>query len=263
MPTSHAVSISLKKQNGLDYSYVSTYEEIEVSLISPSKVPLRNEVGNIDDLASSIRQNGLIEPIVVRPLHDRFEIVAGNRRFFACKKLNFRRIPAVVQELSDNQAYEAALIENIQRKTLDPLEEAECFQRYCKEFGWGSESELALRIGKSQEYVSHRIRLLSLPESAKIALKTNLVSQAVAEEVAWISDPSDQNELLNIAVDHKLNRQQARQVARQIKNLENQDDESTWLPNSRMKLRPDEDAVIISRAILSIRVSMVRLDSLI
>jgi ParB family chromosome partitioning protein len=255
----------VKRRTGLEYSYVSTYDEIETSLIIPSKAPIRKGLGDIEELVSSIRANGLIEPVIVRPSGNTFEIVAGNRRFYACKKLNFRRIPAVVQELSDRQAYEAALIENIQRKTLDPLEEAESFERYCREFGWGSESELAARIGKSQEYVSHRIKLLSLPEEAKIALKADSVSPSIAEEIVWMPDREDQVELLNAIVENKLNRQQTREIARQIKRLRKSEDieSESWPCYKSTKKRRDSDALIIDRAILSIRISMVRLDSLI
>ena len=103
------------------------------------------------ELTSSIRQQGLLEPIVVRPLDDGFEVVAGNRRLDACKKAGMRKISCNILYLSDKEAYEVSLIENVQHKTLDAIEEAEAFKSYVEEYGYGGESELASRIGKSQQ----------------------------------------------------------------------------------------------------------------
>lgn len=253
----------VKRHNGIEYCYVSTYEEIEVSLISSPRKPLRSELGNLDELTSSIKSNGLIEPIVVRPLGVRFEIVAGNRRYHACRKLNFRRIPAIVVEFSDQQSFEVALTENLQRKTMDPIEEAECFKRYCDEFGWGSESELALRIGKSQEYVSHRIKLLSLPDAIKGALRKQCLSAGTAEEIAWVEDSRDQEQLLKTTLKENLTRDQVREVARHMKQSEKETGSNNWLNTINSREELDQDERTLDRAILAMKISMVRLDSLI
>jgi ParB family chromosome partitioning protein len=259
----------VKLRNGIEYMFVGAYEEIEISLILPPKVQLRTTLGDVDSLASSIRENGLIEPIVVRPQKDHFEIVTGNRRYVACRKLKFRRIPSLVVNFDDRQAYEAALVENIQRKTLDPIEEAESFKRYCEEFGWGSQSELAKRIGKSQEYVSHRLQLLSLPEKAKELIKARVISSSIAEEIAWLRDPVQQEKLLDLVAEEKLNREQTRHIVKTIRNIREDghtqssvaDLDWTNLSSKREILNPDES--VIERAILTLRISMVRLDSLI
>jgi ParB family chromosome partitioning protein len=99
----------------------------------------------IDELASSIRQNGLLQPIIVRMQDNSFEIVAGNRRYNACKRLGWRKILCHVVELEDREAFEFALTENIQRRTLDPLEEAKAFKVYVQDFGWGGVSALAAK----------------------------------------------------------------------------------------------------------------------
>ena len=95
----------------------------------------------------------------------KFEVVAGNRRLEACKRLHWLKVPCLVRELSDKEAYEIGLIENIERETLTPIEEAKAFQMYVKEKGWGGVKALAEKIGRSEEYVSHKIALLSLPSS--------------------------------------------------------------------------------------------------
>jgi ParB family chromosome partitioning protein len=254
----------VKAHNGIEFTFVGAYEEIEASLILPPKAQLRTSSGDLDSLIASIRENGLIEPIVLRPLNDHFEIVAGNRRYAACRRLNYRRIPSVVVNFDERQAFEAALVENIQRKTLDPIEEAQSFKRYCEEYGWGSESELASRIGKSQEYVSHRLQLLNLPAKARELIKARAISSSVAEEIAWLKSPSDQEKMLNLVVDEKLNREQTRHIIKTIKKKEDVPNlESDWIGISGKKEIFDPDDRIVERAILAMRILMVRLDSLI
>ncbi|MGC8912085.1 MAG: ParB/RepB/Spo0J family partition protein, partial [Nitrososphaeria archaeon] len=128
-------------------------EELEVYRIHSPKYSLRSDLGRLDELITSIEEKGLLEPIVVRPVEDGFEVVAGCRRLEACKRLGWRKIPCHIIELDDREAYEVSLIENLQHKTLDPIEEALAFKRYVDEYGWGGMSELARRVGKSVQYV--------------------------------------------------------------------------------------------------------------
>lgn len=160
-------------------------EQVELRKVRHSAFPLRDEVGLVDDLVASVMEKGLLEPIVVRPLDGGFEVVAGNRRLKACRKLGFSRIPCHIIELDDREAYEASLAENIDRQTLNPIEEARAFKRYVEQFGFGSASDLARKIGRSPSYVSRRVALLSLPEkiqnqlllrSAKVGLAQELLS---------------------------------------------------------------------------------------
>jgi len=119
----------------------------------------------VRELAASMRQHGLLHPIIVRPIEEGFEIVAGNRRFEACKLLRWKYVPAKVRELSEKGAFELQLIENIQRMTMNPIEEARAFKKYTMEFGWGGESDLARIISRSEQFVSNRIQLLRLPKA--------------------------------------------------------------------------------------------------
>ena len=123
-------------------SDVDIEEEIEIRNIKPSSISVRSVRSSLNDehireLASSIRQHGLIQPITVRPLRGSFEIVAGHRRFRACKLLRWRVIPAIVRSLSDKDAFEIQLTENIHRLTMDPVEEAEAFKKYILDYGCG------------------------------------------------------------------------------------------------------------------------------
>ena len=163
----------------------SIVEQIEMKLIEPSHFAIRDKfqktISDDDALVNSIREQGLLQPILIRPIAHRFEIVAGHRRFQACISLRWRSVPCRVCEMSDKQAYELQLTENIQRKSMDPLEEAEAFRRYVIDFGWGGVSELARKIGMSEEYISHRIQLLKLPDyiKEKILSQRLGVSQAI------------------------------------------------------------------------------------
>jgi len=144
---------------------------------------LRSDLGQLDELIASIEEKGLLEPIVVRPVEDGFEVVAGYRRLEACKRLGWRRIPCHIIELDDREAYEVSLIENLQHKSLDPIEEALAFKRYVEEYGYGSVTELARRIEKSPSYVSRMIALLSLPDDVREELVRRRKSPSIAQEL--------------------------------------------------------------------------------
>jgi ParB family transcriptional regulator, chromosome partitioning protein len=120
---------------------------------------------SIRELSLSIKSHGLLQPIIVRPVDRGFEIVAGHRRFYACKLLLWRVIPSYVKELSDIEAFEIQLVENIQRKTLNAVEEARAFEMYVTDHGWGGVTKLSNAIMKSEQYVSSRLQLLKLPKA--------------------------------------------------------------------------------------------------
>jgi len=163
-------------------------ESVEVRMIRPSTMALRTDSGPISGLMLSIQDKGLLEPIIVRPANDGFEVVAGMRRYEACKKLGWRRIPVHVVELDNREAFEVSLLENIQRETLNPIEEARAFRNYVEGFGYGGETQLARRIGKSQEYVSRRIGLLSLPQRVQDQIMRRRITPSVAQELTLLND---------------------------------------------------------------------------
>jgi ParB family chromosome partitioning protein len=163
-------------------------EDIDLSQIKLSTRPLRAEAGDVRLLAESIGRNGLLQPIVVRVIDNYFEIVAGNRRFLACKHLSLRKITCHIIDLSDKGAYELSLIENIQRRSMNPIEEGQAYIRYIEDYGWGGVSELAKVIGKSQEYVSKRIKLLELPEELQNEIIRHRIKTSIGEELAYVRD---------------------------------------------------------------------------
>ena len=157
----------------------SIVEQIEMKMVRPSQFSIRdkfNDHKEIESLIISIKEHGLLQPILIRPYQNSFEIVAGHRRFHACKSLRWRHMPCKIRELSDKQAFEIQITENIQRKSMSSLEEAEAFRKYVQDLGWGGVTELSRKIGKSEEYVSHRIQLLKLPQDIKEKIMLNKLS---------------------------------------------------------------------------------------
>lgn len=188
-------------------------ESIELRTVRPSRAALRSELGPMSGLMMSIQDKGLLEPIVVRPRPDGYEVVAGMRRYEACKKLGWRRVPAHVVELDDREAFEVSLLENIQRETLNPIEEARAFRSYVEEYGYGGETELARKIGKSQEYVSKRIGLLSLPQRVQDQIMRRRITPSVAQELTLLSD-EDAEEMADEIGEHELTLREVRRIIR-------------------------------------------------
>ncbi len=237
----------------------SIVEHIELKMIRPSQFSLRDKsqkIANEDNmlLCNSIKQHGLLQPILIRPLTHGFEIVAGHRRFHACRSLRWRFISCKIREMSDKQAFEIQLTENIQRKSMDPIEEAEAFRRYVMDFGWGGVTELAKKIGKSEEYVSHRIQLLKLPQEIKsriIASKLN-VSQALE----LTSIPTEKQSQI---IEHVVNNDLTVKQIREVKSLLKED-----LFEDTKDLRKSYQAIRIGKkTCLALRVTLARIDNLI
>jgi ParB family transcriptional regulator, chromosome partitioning protein len=171
------------------------------------------------ELTATIRVNGLLNPLTVRPadLENKYEIVCGNRRYAACKNLGYRDISCIILDLSDREALEYSIVENIQRKGLDPIEEAEAFKRYLVNCGRGSISRLASRIGKSEEYVSHRILLLGLPKEITNSIRRRLLKSSLATELVWMKDTSVQVDLANEILSKNLTLKQTRKATHILK----------------------------------------------
>jgi ParB family transcriptional regulator, chromosome partitioning protein len=185
---------------------------IEISSIRHGRLNIRTNLGDLSELKQSIIEKGLLSPILVRSteMAFSFELVVGARRLEAMRQLGFEKIDSVVCELDDKSIFEVFLVENIQRQTLSPLEEARAFYAYLGsrkgKFAYGRISELARKIGKSQEYISNRLRLLRLPEG----LLTELFSQknfmvSHAEELASLSeDQGKVKELSDLLLSQKM-----------------------------------------------------------
>jgi ParB family chromosome partitioning protein len=170
--------------------------EIATSSVVPAMFLIRRSLGDLNELKQSIVNNGLLHPIVIRRTStlSQFQLISGTRRLEAFRQLGLKKIPALVRDLDDKRSFEIFLTENVQRQSLSPLEEARAFYSYTgsrekKCFSYGKISELAERIGKSQEYISNRLRLLKLPEwlLEDLLAKRNF-NVSHAEELASLAD---------------------------------------------------------------------------
>ncbi len=239
---------------------VSVFDRLEVGLISFSSDPIRDHNdGDISGLVASIKEHGLLEPIIVRPMGKRFEVVAGNRRLRACKLLRHRRVKCIITSLDDSEAYEIALVENVQRRTLDPLEEATAFKNYCDKFGWGSQTKLAKKLSKSQEYISHRLKLLDLPEEVKEELRRGRLNPTAAQEMGWLRSEDSRATALAIVKENRLNTRAVRRLVHHL-NATGQTSAGTDFEDARTGVGAEHGISFIEEAILIMRISMARLD---
>lgn len=151
-----------------DAAQASSSREIAIERITPSPFQPRRsfDEAKIDELAASIRIQGIIQPLVVRPQGDGFELIAGERRWRAAMKAGLVRVPVVIRVASDHEALQLALVENLQREDLNPLEEAGGYRRLQEEFHW-SQEEMAEKVGKSRPAIANSLRLLTLPSEVQ------------------------------------------------------------------------------------------------
>ena len=145
----------------------------------------------LEELAASIRASGVLQPIVVRPRGDRYEILVGERRWRAAQHAGVARVPAIIRNASDAEALELALVENLLREDLNPLEEAQAYQRLLAEFGWTQE-DLARRIGKDRSSVANALRLLRLPDVIQEDLRQGRLTMGHARALLGLLTPAAQ-----------------------------------------------------------------------
>jgi len=188
-------------------------QDLSVADIHHPSEQLRSNLDNVEELAESIKQHGLLQPIVVRPEKHKFEVVAGNRRLAAVRLLKLRKIVCHIIDLSDKEAYEVALVENVQHRTLNPIEEGTAFKRYVEIYGRGGFTELARRIGKSQEFVTKRTQLLSLPEKVQWEIIQQKISLSVALEMLPL-DRDSVVSLADIAIKNNLSKKEVNRIVK-------------------------------------------------
>ena len=167
--------------------------ELPVESLSPNPFQPRKAFSPeaLEELTASIRSSGVLQPIVVRRRGEQYEILVGERRWRAARQAGLSRVPVVVREASDAEALELALAENLLREDLNPLEEAEAYQRLMAEFGW-TQDELARRIGKDRSSIANALRLRRLPEVIQADLRAGRLTMGHARALLGLSTPAAQ-----------------------------------------------------------------------
>ena len=231
-------------------------EDVEVGRIRPSSSCYRLIQTEMDELICSIKEKGLLQPIVIRSKGKYYEIVAGNRRYKACTTLGWRKIVCHVVELTDKEAFEVSLIENMQRRNMDPIEEAHAFKNYVLTFGWGGISELAAKIGKSVSYVDKRIRLLDLPNDILDSIFKFEINKSAAEELLSIRDNHRQSKLAQIIREKKLSSRQARELVKNMEDGSIYDFDEKWTFREKFVDIDRKTQKSFDKSIVALRVAM-------
>lgn len=175
----------------------------------------------LDKLASSIKKHGILQPLIVTKIEKsngngikiEYELIAGERRLKACKKIGIDRVPVIIRNSNSQEKLELALIENIQRANLNPVERAEAYMRLRQEFGL-LEKEIAEVVGKSREGISNTLRILTLPTIIKEALKKEMISEGHAKVLMSLKNPEDQKKFLKMIIEEGLS---VRRLEQEIK----------------------------------------------
>jgi ParB family chromosome partitioning protein len=190
--------------------------DIDEITIAPHQPRQMFDPDKLAELASSIKEHGVIQPVVVRPLQSGgYELIAGERRWRACKTLGYRKIPAVVKECRDLEASAVSLIENVQREDLNPLEEALAYHQLMDNYGLTQE-EVSGRVGKSRSFVANMVRLLGLPNEIKDLLASGQLNAGHARALLAIQDGKKQVAAAGKIVRKNLNVRQAESMARAL-----------------------------------------------
>ena len=178
---------------------------LSIDLIVPNPNQPRKNFNDesIKELASSIKAYGILNPILVRKKENFYEIIAGERRYRAAKTIGLNEVPVIIKNIDESKLTEIALIENLQRENLTPIEEAKTYENILKNTNT-TEQHLSELIGKSQPFISNKLRLLKLPEEIQIALNNKKISEKHARSLLTLNDKSKQIELLTKIIDEKI-----------------------------------------------------------
>ena len=191
--------------------------ELDIDLIEPNPEQPRTRFADakMQELAQSIRVNGVVQPIVVRPHGNRYQIVAGERRWRAAQIAELRKIPAFIREVSDEKLLELALVENIQRQELNPIEEANAYRKLIENIGL-TQDQIAERVGKDRTVVTTSLRLLRLSDDIQRSIEEGVLTAGHGRALLTTEDPKVRREVANFAIDNGWS---VREVEKAIKRI--------------------------------------------
>ena len=203
----------------------SKKEVVEVYLddIIPNRFQprLKFDETELNNLADSIKEHGVIQPLILRKLNNKYEIIAGERRYKASVIAGLTKVPAIIEEVDDNKSAELAIVENLQRKDLSAIEEAKSFKKLLDK-GYLNQEGLAKKMGVSQPTIANKLRLLNLTDEVQQALLDNRISERHARSLLAVKDPTDQVLMLHKIINNRLTVKQTDQEIKRIFGDENQ-----------------------------------------
>jgi len=199
----------------------SKIQEIEMERIIPNPNQPREtiDIETLSNLSQSIKEKGILQPILVRRKDDKYEIIAGERRYLSAKSAGLSKIPAIILEVSDQEAFEISLIENLQREDLNPIEIAKAFQNYIDKYNV-THDELAKKIGISRVEVTNIIRLLQLPIEIQEEVRRGNLTYGHARALLSIDEPSLQRNIAQKIIKDKLSVRETENLVKRSKELE-------------------------------------------
>ena len=202
----------IPKEEKLEGYFVASINEVKPNSSQPRKEFDEEAIG---ELANSIKEKGILQPLVVRTIENGYEIIAGERRWRAAQRAGVTRVPVIIKEASDREVMELALIENLQREDLNPIEEAVAYQHLIDEFEMTHE-DVSRQIGKERSTITNQLRLLKLPEEAKAALITGDITAGHARAILSIESPEELREALNAITKQRLSVRNTEQLIKKI-----------------------------------------------
>ncbi len=189
---------------------------IEIAKIKPNPHQARNELGNITELVASIKEKGVLEPILIRPKDGKYEIIAGERRYMAAKTAGLENMPCIEMNIEDNEAMEISLIENLQRKDLDVFEEADGLSALANMYGY-NHSQIAEKIGKARSTITEIINISKIPIYLRDSCKKNSInSRTTLIEISKQKSKKNMLDLINAISDRDLKREDTRILSKKI-----------------------------------------------
>ncbi len=259
-----------------DNHYVDLIEEkiygprirmVSINKIDPSPNQARTELGNIEELMASIKEKGILQPIIVRKKNDRYEIIAGERRCIAAKNVGIKDIPCIEMNVSDNEAMELALIENLQRKDLGVFEEADGLNALADMYGY-SHKQISEKIGKARSTITEIISISKIPKAIRNLCKEfSIKSRGTIIEIAKQENEDNMYRLITEIKKRELKREDTRDLSKIIKGKENKIDKYVYkyeekdksfrlkIEFKRQRVTKDEIVQILEKLIENLKVN--------
>jgi len=191
--------------------------DVEVDRLLPNRAQPRMQIDEVrlDELARSIKANGIIQPILVRRAPHGYEIVAGERRWRAAQRAGLTRVPVVIRDVPDDKLLQVALIENIQREDLNPIEEASAYRRLMDDLQL-RQDDLAIAVGKDRATIANYLRLLKLPDEVRAEVAASTISMGHARALAGLANPADQRRIAREIVARGLSVREVEAIVRKL-----------------------------------------------